>query len=171
MRSPRCTSRGHAPRHGGGGHVRGDCVQLSPRRPASFRPMRKRRSGGTTSTPQRVRGKAAPQCGLFRCSAPVRVRHSERLTTRKIRSSFAASSGASSTVDFCGWSGVSLTGPGEFLAWPASSRTEPERGEKTVRRWRPASVSKVFSPEVSHAPAGMTCISPQGEKSNRDRLT
>ncbi|MFH7191478.1 MULTISPECIES: hypothetical protein, partial [Enterobacteriaceae] len=44
--------------------------------------------------------------------APVRVRHSERLTTRKIRSSFAASPGASSTVDFCGWSGVSLTGAG-----------------------------------------------------------
>ncbi|WP_310959709.1 hypothetical protein, partial [Klebsiella pneumoniae] len=31
---------------------------------------------------------------------------------RKIRSSFAASPGASSTVDFCGWSGVSLTGAG-----------------------------------------------------------
>ncbi|EEA8823588.1 hypothetical protein GMF55_24225 [Salmonella enterica] len=28
-----------------------------------------------------------------------------------------------------------------------------------------------ISPEVSHALAGMTCISPQGEKSNIDRLT
>ncbi len=162
MCSPRCTSRGHAPRHGGGGHVRGDCVQLFTTEASLFRPMRKRRSpGGTTSTPQRVRGKGGTPVRSFSgVPAPVRVRHSERLTTRKIRSSFAASPGASSTVDFCGWSGVSLTGPGEFLAWPASSRTEPERGGETVRRWRPASVSRGYPPEVSHALAGMTCISP-----------
>ncbi len=164
MRSPRCTSRGHAPRHGGGGHVRGDCVQLSPRRPASFRPMRKRRSpGGTTSTPQRVRGKGGTPVRSFPVFRPPSEFAIERLTTRKSGAALLLRQVRPAPWIFR-WSGVSLTGPGEFLAWPASSRTEPERGEKTVRRWRPASVSKVFSPEVSHAPAGMTCISPQGEK-------
>ncbi|MBD3700289.1 hypothetical protein IE989_28820 [Klebsiella pneumoniae] len=54
---------------------------------------------------------------------------------------------------------MSLTGPGEFLAWPASSRTEPERGRD---RASVASSQRKqgISPEVSHALAGMTCISP-----------
>ncbi|MBD3715508.1 hypothetical protein IE979_00015 [Klebsiella pneumoniae] len=61
---------------------------------------------------------------------------------------------------FCGWSGVSLTGPGEFLAWPASSRTEPERGGENRASVASSQRKQGISPEVSHALAGMTCISP-----------
>ncbi|MBD3696984.1 hypothetical protein IE969_30955 [Klebsiella pneumoniae] len=56
---------------------------------------------------------------------------------------------------------MSLTGPGEFLAWPASSRTEPEKREKTDASVASSQRKQGISPEVSsHALAGMTCISP-----------
>ncbi|EOP7691142.1 hypothetical protein N0380_RS25295 [Escherichia coli] len=86
-------------RHGGQ-HLSAPCGKCAAPEEQRARPQRARGKGGT------------PVLHFPVFLAPVRARPCERLTTHKNQEQLAASSGASSTVDFCGWSGVSLTGAG-----------------------------------------------------------